>query len=57
MIFNQPKDYSDDDIDYTETETSKKTFNFMGLILSIVFFTAIILGITKCSDTLQGVIF
>ena len=53
MIFNQPKDYSDDN----HIETTKKSFSFTHLFLSVVFFTAIVLSITKCSDTLQGVIF
>lgn len=58
MIFNQPKDYTLD-VDYTDTDKDKepKRFNYFGLIIAAVIFGAIIFGLTKCSNTLQNVIF
>ena len=57
MMFNQPKDYTEDDIDYTDVETEPKRFNSVSLVIAIVMFSAIVFGLTKCSNDLQSVIF
>ena len=57
MKFNQPKDYTDEDVDYTDTESNRKNTNYFGWVISAVIFGVIVFGLTKCSNELQQVIF